>query len=81
MHNERASWELSPLQPASLESIKATSCMLRLSFVFSCAGIFWGFGDTYCPLLVNAQNDKGVNQGVEPRGDVTDVNSLLLFHS
>lgn len=53
--------------------------MLRLSFVFSCAGIFWGFRDTYCPLLVNAQNNKGVNQGVEPRGDVTDVKSFAFI--
>lgn len=48
-----------------------------------CVQLRWHLllGGTYCPLLVNAQNNKGVNQGVEPRGDVTDVKSLLLFHS
>lgn len=38
---------------------------------------FWG--GTYCPLLVNAQNNKGVNQGVEPHGDVTDVKIIAFI--
>lgn len=60
LHNERASWELTPPQPASLCSTQATSCVLSLSFVLS-----WQLLGLGRQLLTSA-GQHSEQQGGEP---------------